>query len=1119
MNKRLTKVASFALLVLLTLGEGSQFVYAVTEESTSSTVANEKVLPAKDTVDSAEKTVDSSSEVIKEETSSSSEEKTTESSTEQSEEKKKEKSKATRAADTPVNIPDNNLYQMLREVLNRSPGYDQNISDGTPITEAQMEMLTQFNRTALYSSLDSAVISNLEGLQYATNLESFVLDGKYVQDTFTSLPAGFSNLKKLKILRFSKGVLKNIDELKDHPTLSTFSAEQNDLDSLKGLSGCTELEYLNVNGSDNHTYRQNANIQSFEGLEQSTKLKEIHFSKYDESQGNSLAKVSQPEASYVGFGLQTLNGLNCKDTLEILDLKGHPGLHSLSGLENYNKLTQLSVIGAPNYNGRDSYYSNPGGIDAISFDPAIHTPTYHKRGLRGPNAIDALSSCDSLETVNLSRHAIEDISPLAGKPTISNLNISVNLIETLQPLATTNNLVKLYTEHNLLQNLKGLDGMSVLEHLNASSQNAGAYNMILASGQQNIYYTLKGLLDDVTALNSTSLKVLDVSDNRLEDLSSLKNANNLTTLSASNNSFSDIKGDLAGCSSLSVVNFNNNRFVNFEDTGLEDAKDSLKELYMRAQGLRSNSAGNTTSEGALLENLEGLKNFTIIETIEMVSNQIKDSEMKHIPDCIISLNVSHNELQDEAFSSFSPTTHTRLKEIYGGYNAISDIRPLEAFTTLSRVYIPSQRIDVPEDGGVLTKKTSPIGFEVDVLKSEEGVGFSYNPRSGWNGTTPTIQAGSYIIDVEDPDYKLDGRNPTMEFSFTGNNKINGLTYDGRIVFGVDYGIKTSAKLNFVPTDIEGNPIDEIEPGGIVYWRAVFEGAEDQVLIKPEFKHDLQNTSHGIMSSYTLAEDTQASEYTNGVRVDVNGSLVSTPSGFWQQADVLNNRVNNVNKANITIVTKVDDDAEIGKTANFRIQVDGVNFSRLILTKFVWIKSGAPQELKLSVPDRFDFGKANEATKKDKTYTPAAKSYTSQEQTDGFNVRVTDSRKTTNRTDWEVVAQLSDLTNSKSTALKAGSVAPKLALRDIDLYKIDPGTGAGIQIAHGSTGNPTWDRDVLLTAGGPSVKVTGADSANGEGVWDYRIPFNKVELNIPSNVNDQAGYTFKGKLTWTLDNTL
>ncbi|MFQ7236444.1 MAG: WxL domain-containing protein, partial [Enterococcus hulanensis] len=82
-----------------------------------------------------------------------------------------------------------------------------------------------------------------------------------------------------------------------------------------------------------------------------------------------------------------------------------------------------------------------------------------------------------------------------------------------------------------------------------------------------------------------------------------------------------------------------------------------------------------------------------------------------------------------------------------------------------------------------------------------------------------------------------------------------------------------------------------------------------------------------------------------------------------------------------------------------------------------------------------------------------------------------------------------------------------------------GTETATAITHGTAGKPTWNQNIDLTAGGPSVTLSEADKADGEGVWDYQIPFDKVKLEVPSNVNNQAGYTFNGKITWTLNDTL
>lgn len=1125
MNKRLTKVASFALLVLLTLGEGSQFVYAVTEESTSSTAANEKVLPAKDTVDSAEKTATSSSEVATEETTSSSEEATTESTTEASEdkEKKKEKSKATRAADTPVNIPDPNLNDWIRKTLNYPYGLNQGIADTDPVTEAHMEMLKTLKRGS-YDDPENKPISDLTGLEYAVNLETLDFHGSYElrrkEDKFDTIPDFFKKFTKLSELKFYYGEISNIDALKNHPTLQKFSIERNELTSLKGLSGCKELTFVNVSGSVSNGETKNFNIQNFEGLEDATKLRGLYYTKTD--YGHPTVGPTDPEPSYVGHGLQSLKGLNCANTLEVLDLMGHPGLATLDGLENYTALTTLNVRNSSGYNGRNYYYDNPGSVTALLFDPATHTPTTRTRGLRGPNAISALSNCSALKTVNLSYNAIENVDALAGKASIESLNISNNLITTLTPLKTSINIVTLNASGNLLTDLSGLENMDVLKELNVSAQSGGAVRMTGPSGLSDEYY-LCGLLSDISAINPKSLVTLDITNNRLESLSSLNGATKLTELSASNNKLSDIKGHLNGCSSIEKVNFSNNKFVHFKDTGLDDASNSLKVLNMSEQGLRSLAKGtNSNNEKALLESLDGLEHFSVLKELTMPTNQLKDEDMIKIPNSIEELDVSHNELQDKAFQSFDPIKMTKLKKLTAGYNHISDITPLEAFSgsTLTRVHLRGQSIGVPEDGGTKTIVSTPNnGYEIDVLKTNYSSGLAFKRYADWGTATPSVKPATNILLMDDPNYEREGKTTIANFSYTGNSTISDFIFDGRINFDVDYGIATTANLELVPTDFDGNEITEISQGGIIYWRAKAKGTEAQYLMKPNFGYNLQSTQHQILDPYVEPIDSQATEYIKGARIEMGGVHIPTPSGLWGQEDLLHNRLNKDNMVDVTVVTKVNDDATVGNNVNMYLYFKGLNFPLTKDTKTVKVKAKVPEVINLSVPDRFDFGKGNEATKKMKLYKPDAKAYSTTEQTDGFNVRVTDTRQGSSRTDWKVVAQLSDLTNSKSTALKAGSVAPTLSLRDISLYKMDLGTGTESSIGHGTIGNPSWDQNILITAGGPSVSMSKAHSANGEGVWDYRIPFDKVELTVPANVNEQAGYTFKGKLTWTLDNTL
>lgn len=1120
----MTKVFSFAAIALLALGEGASFAYAVTEETTTSTTANEKVLKTQETDASIEEAAEASSDKVEEVKEEATEE-TTGSSTESSEEKESKKVKGIKpqADSDPVTIPDSGLYTIIKEYLNIFHG--QSITT-EPITKGQMEMLKSLKRGSVHSS--DVVIANLEGIQYATNLEELNLSGSDTSDTFTSLPTGFSNLKKLKNVNFYNGALNDIDELKNHPALQYFSADQNDLDSLEGLTGCKELLGVSVNGYDNSDYKQNGGIQNFKGLEQSEKLEKLSFEKFIEDRGATRVPAGSPEPSYVGYGLQTLEGLNCATSLKTLSLKGHPGLKTLDGLENYTSLETLKVIGAINYTGRNHDYANPGGLFDFEFDPTVHTPTYRTRGLQGTTALNALKNCTSLTEVNFYGNAIEDISSLAGKSSLTSLTISNNLVNDLTPLSSAVNLERLLALGNLINTLKGLENSDKLTEVDVSGQNGGAKTMGVGT---STYYYLHGLLKDISDLNSTSLVTFNCGDNRLESLSSLKNASNLKYLAAGYNKLSDIKGHLEGCSSLETVYLGNNMFVKLEDMGLEDAKNSLKLLNIQEQGLISSTTSGGNNTDSLLVTIDGLKQYTVLEQLNVNRSKITDDDMDQIPDSIKKLYIEMNELQDKAFSSFDSTKMTQLSEIYANHNHISDITPLEKFTTLSYIYIKEQTITVTKHGGTVVEKTAPVGFEIDVLKSDHGVGLSYTKETGWGTTpvSPTLKPGTAAtLLIEDPDYTLDGRTPGSGFSYTSNNALSGLHFQGTIFLPIDYELGTKAELDLIPTDIDGNELKQVEQGETIYWRLNIKGENANFLRYPTLYWDFGfnpslYTAHGVVDPYDVSTDPQHDQYLGGFRMEIDNQHEPLVDKWWRN-DFLHNKINNDKKADIVYVTRVADTAEPGKSAFLQFSLSGDNFTSAFVNAAVPVVPSAGQELKMSVPERLDFGKDNQADKRAKTYGLNAKGYSSAEKTKGLKIRVTDTKKTTSRTDWKVVGQLSDLTNTAAGKLENGSASPKLTIGNIGLLKV---TNAGeasestspITTNTSGNGNPTWETSIDLTAGGSSTTLAEAPKVDGEGVWDYTIPFDDVKLEVPANVNNQAGRTFNGKITWTLEDVL
>lgn len=1041
------------------------------------------------------------------------------------------------AANDPVNIPDPVLRGWIIFTLKHYHG--QVLNEGDPITEAQMAMIKSMYR------VNREGIADLTGLEYAVNLENLDFVGnpgvpRYF-DSFTQLPTGFSNLTKLKTLKFYYGELANIDELKNHPNLVEFSAEGNKLSSLEGLTGCTKLEKLNINGSDNYTYGQNGGIQNFKGLEQAVNLKEITFKKYDEETGITRVPVGTAEPSYVGYGLQSLEGLNCADSLEVLDLKGHPGLHNLDGLENYTKLKTLKVVGAVSYNGRRPQY-NVNNVEDPIFDPATHPEMYHTRGLRGTDAIASLKTCTSLETVDLSRHALTDISPLSGNTNIKYLELGYNLLATISPLRTTNQIIKLTVEHNLLKDLDGIQDTATLEELNCRAQTTGATDIHMPPGDY-VTHNLKGLLKDITAINPTSIKRINCADNCLESLSGFENATNLTFINASNNNLANTVGEFDGCIALNEVWLNNNRFVEFKNIGLDAAKNSLEILRLKEQGWDQRNETIKSNADSILDDIDGLQAYSVLKLVDLNSNILKDAQMGYIPESIENMSVSFNLLGDKAFNTFTPAKYQNLTTLNAESNNISDVSPLEDITTLKTLNLRDQYIYIPKNGGSVTVRKfaqngAEPGFDLDVLKtktSDQYLTVEKSSSIGWGTATvkpknvisnaPADQTS--IIQVDDPDYSLYSRSPAIKFSYSRLSlPSTNANFTGVVIFDANYQLNTAATITIDPTDVSGAPLTEVENGEYIYWRITLKGKDAKYLMNPTVTHHLQYTDHTIATAYStdaVGTDPKAAEYQNGYRVELDDVYLALADSLWSNTKIpeLDRKINEDHKAVMTVVTKVGTTANPGDEISFYTTSSGVNYSSVNATGKVKVKSSAPEELALLAPKYFDFGHQHESSKKQQIYSLDTNKHTSKEQTDGFTIRVTDSMRGNNRTDWKVVGQLSEL-KASNKVLKNASEAAKLSLSDISLAKItvdNTGNESAQNVVPGTSGVPTWQQTIDLVAGGASVELSRAPLADGEGVWRYQIPFDKVKLTVPSNINDKAGFSYQGKVTWTLDDTL
>ncbi|MGC6768283.1 WxL domain-containing protein [Enterococcus sp. LJL51] len=1040
-------------------------------------------------------------------------------------------------ADEYVTIPDDVLRE---EIIWRLNYYNHlNLVDNGPsntVTREQMELMTSFyfTRTAGKS------ITTLEGIQYALNIKTFDLTGgRIVEDSFTSLPAGFNKLK-LEVFKVNEGALTNIDELKNMTTLKEVTLSHNNLSDLTGLQGTTNLETLVVSRYADYYANQMDGIKDFTGLEDSTKLKTIIFSKYDDDAGPTRVAHGESEPSYDGHGLQSLKGLNCADTLETLNLGGHPGLKSLDGLENYKALKEVTCVGGPSYSGRRQEYIFPPALvndkslsveEKLIFETDTHTEMYRVRGLQGEHALDALKSCPSLKQVNVANQAIESLNGLSGHSELTYVNATRNRVSTLKPLADCLALEELYMEFNLLSDLKGLNQLDKLRKLDCSQQTGGARTT--NDFQVNAYVSnyVVGLLKDITDLNPTSLEELRCSNNRLVSLEGLEVPAKLKSLYAYSNNLSDTKGPLKGCVSLEEVRLSNNYYKSFADMGLQDSKDSLKELYINEQGITPLTSSMTShAEGRLLSSLEGLENMNKLEIFLANCNLIDDANMQFLPSTLTNLQFDYNEVTSAGFAHLGKMKDgnylfSSLKTLYADSNYIGDVRPIENLPALSIILMRSQIIRIPQHGGTMTIIDDSLfrGIELDILNTERNLAalsINKGPFGTWHSLDhlfPELKAGTPIVRIRDDQYDLYNDSTLVGFEYTsfstGAGQLSNVYIDGRIIYpDVPYDLANEAVLSIIPDKTE------VEVGDTVTWTVTLKGENDHLLRKPRFFSSRNNTA-GIVN-HTLETAYPDPEYKYGVRIDINGVHLPLGGGVWgTSVSELNKKVNNDNVAVIKIVTRVGS-GNPGDEVKFTFGSSGDNYTRKDCSAAVTIKSSILEELRLiKVPDRLDFGRNNQSEKAAKAYNLSEQDYDAQDKTDGFYLQVYDSNQGSNRTAWQVSGKLSQLKNSSGQPLETSGKHPVLTFKEMSLEKVEKDS-AGVEkitvIPDTDTSAPAYLKELSFIAGGESRSLSTADINNGAGTWNIRIPFHNITLSVPENVSGKAGYEYSGLLTWTLD---
>ena len=130
-----------------------------------------------------------------------------------------------------VEVPDPNLRQAIRDVLF--------LPDGEPLTQFQMLRLT-------WLRIESPDLSDLTGLEHATNLESISLGGTGMVSDLIPI----SNLIELRSLNLADNQIQDIRPLANLINLKGLNLWNNQIQDITPLANLTKLTYLNSGGND-----------------------------------------------------------------------------------------------------------------------------------------------------------------------------------------------------------------------------------------------------------------------------------------------------------------------------------------------------------------------------------------------------------------------------------------------------------------------------------------------------------------------------------------------------------------------------------------------------------------------------------------------------------------------------------------------------------------------------------------------------------------------------------------------------------------------------------------------------------------------------------------------------
>ena len=293
-------------------------------------------------------------------------------------------------------MPDANLRAAVRAELG--------LQEGEDLTQEALQRLTFFSAGG---PTPHEKISNMSGLEHATNLQSLYLTDNSISDI-----SAVSGLTSLTWLELQNNSISDISAVSGLTSLTVLELHGNSISDISAVSGLTSLTSLGLG--------ENSSISDISAVSGLTSLTSLGLG------FNSISDISAVS------GLTSLSYIELHAN-SISDISAVSGLTSLTGLLLVgNSISDISAV-----SGLTSLTRLSLGDNSISDISAVSGLTSLTRlGLAGNSISDisAVSGLTSLTYLYLSNNSISDVSPLESLTAIRTLYVKGNPITDYAPL-------------------------------------------------------------------------------------------------------------------------------------------------------------------------------------------------------------------------------------------------------------------------------------------------------------------------------------------------------------------------------------------------------------------------------------------------------------------------------------------------------------------------------------------------------------------------------------------------------------------------------------------------------------------------------------------------------------